>query len=229
MLSVTSVSKVEQRIARRIRDNNALISAEKILREAQNKYGRTNSATYLELKAAKHKGNPLYADVSEKLRRKAGEYRENLMYQIYRSIAYVQKKPETEALLGDCGECAQAIQKEFYVRQGTPTVNVVMEVFDKNLVGQVPKRNHAFNLSNINPGVQIENPRTWGSGAVITDLWSGIVKKRDDAIDYLKTLFNVNPETDDLVFKAMPDSDISLQKAVLRHLNIDDKKMDYLT
>lgn len=229
MLNVSSVSRAQQRIARRIADKNALISAEKILRETQNKYGRTNSATYLELKSAAHNDNPLYSDISKKLRLKAQEYRENLMYQIYRSIAYVQKKPETEALLGDCGECAQAIQKEFYVKQGTPTVNVVMEVFDKNLEGKAPKRNHAFNLSNINSGVQIENPRTWGSGAVVTDLWSGIVKKRDEALEYFKTLFNINPETDDLAFKAMPDTDASLQKAVLRHLNIEDKKMDYLT
>lgn len=194
--------------------------AESLLRSAQNKYGRTNSSTYLQMKIAAHKDNPFFEDVSKRLLIKTKQYRDELTNQPERNVALVLAgKTTPQALLGDCGECAQAIQNEFFVQYGKPSINIVMNIKKAN--GSFS--NHAFNLSNIQKGIDPTKPETWGKQAIVVDMWSGIAKKNDEAIAYLKKLFNVGPY-DKVTFDVMPDSERSLQHAALKHLGILAKK-----
>ena len=126
------------------------------------------------MKVAQHKNNPKNTDINGKLLENAERYSEAIMYKPYLSVARnPQGRSCVETLVGDCGECAQAIQHEFLSRHQQPTVNIVMNIKKSN--GGFS--NHAFNLSNIKKGANPKDPKTWGKEAIITDLWAGIAKK----------------------------------------------------
>lgn len=178
-----------------------IIQAEKVLREAQNIYGRTHSATYLTLKSLQHQDQNKYASVISRMRPKVEQYAEDIFFRNYATAAY----KEGRNLPGDCGECAKAIQKRF-LKEGTPAINVVMEITQK---GENLKSNHMFTLSNISPDADIAKPRTWGKDSVITDLWGGFAKKTQDALGYLQNLFKVNPDVQKVEYKLAPTDILS--------------------
>ena len=217
MISQVSFGRTPATIQCRKETKEGLKKAETLLRKSQNKYGRPNSATYIQMKVNAHKDNPQYKEISTKLLANAEEYSEAIMYKPYSSVARVTKGREAQKpLYGDCGECAQAIQNEYLFQHNQPTVNVVMNIRKSN--GGFS--NHAFNLSNIKKGINPKDPKTWGKEAIVTDLWAGIAMKSSDAIKYYQEIFGANPQTDKITFQLMPDSDYSLQQACLKHFDL---------
>ncbi len=178
-----------------------LVQAEKVLREAQNIYGRTHSATYLTLKSFQHKGQDKYASVISRMQPKIEQYAEDIFFRNYATAAY----NEGRNLSGDCGECAKAVQKRF-LKEAAPAINVVMEITEKD---KASKSNHMFTLSNISPDADISKPTTWGKDSVITDLWGGFAKKTQDALEYLQNLFKFNPEVQKIDYKLAPRDDFN--------------------
>lgn len=221
MISVVSFGKSQATIQRRIETKNGLYNAEEVLRKSQNKYGRPNSSTYIQLKVNSHKDNPKYQEVSKKLRENAERYSEDILYRPYLLVGHSTKgRVKGQILVGNCGECAQAIQNEFFLQKKQLTVNVVMNVRKEN--GGF--YNHAFNLSNIKKGVKANDPKSWGKESIVTDLWSGIAMKSSDAIKYYEDLFSVNPDTDIITFEPMPDSDFSIQNTALKYFEMLPKR-----
>lgn len=213
-----SFGRSPKTIERREQTKSGLLMAESVLREARNKYGKPNSASYIEMKTLQHKNDPKYTDILNKLNDNAEEYSESLKYKPYLNINFTIHSGKKDGMkyVGDCGECAQVIQNEFVIKHGKPTVNVVLNANKEN--GEFC--NHAFNLSNMQEGAKIDDPKTWGEQAIITDLWSGIAKKAQDAITYFNQIFMINPKTDEITYEAMPDSENSLQEYCLKHFNM---------
>ena len=211
--SVSFGKRSVQTIERRQRTKDGLQLAEQVLRDTQNYYGRPNSSSYLRTKAYNHKNNPEYQNISERIRAKAEEHDYIIDYTDVKKIDTCPTTVEKSGkMYGNCDHCAKAVQLEFLIKHKVPTVNVVMEVKKGNNFFC----NHAFNVSNIQRGMDITKPHTWGKETVITDLWSGVALKSDDAINYFYRLFNVNPFEDSVTFKTMPDFEGSLQRQILK-------------
>ena len=205
-------------IERRKKSKDGLQLAERVLRDTQNYYGRPKSSTYLVSKIIYHKNNPKYKDVAQKVYNKALEYEEIIYHSGIKTVDRVLlSQPKEPFYYGNCGHCAKAIQHELWFKYKVPSVNVVMEAKTSNS----KFCNHAFNVSNIQKGMDITKPHTWGKETVVTDLWSGIALKSDDAINHFYRLFNINPFEDNVTFKTMPDFSNSLQRLFLKENNIE--------
>lgn len=216
--SVSFGKRSVQTIERRQQTKEGLQLAEQVLRDAQNCYGRPKSSSYLITKIYHHKNNPKYNDISAKLHNKAEEYRQVIDYYPNKTVVlHPISSGKVKDIYGDCGECAKAIQQELIFKHNVPSVNVVMEAKTAN--GRFC--NHAFNISNIQKGMDITKPHTWGKETVVTDLWCGIALKSDDAINYYHKFFNLNPFEDNITFKTMPDFEGSLQRTFLKMNDIE--------
>ena len=214
MINQVSFGKrCEAVIQRRQVAKNGLQLAEQVLRDTQNYYGRPNSSSYLRTKVYNHKDNPKYQNISERIRAKAEEHDYIIDYTDVKKVdTCLTTTEKTGKMYGNCDHCAKAVQHEFLFKHNVPSVNVIMEVKR----GKDFFCNHAFNVSNIQKGMDITKPHTWGKETVITDLWSGIALKSDDAINHFYRLFNVNPFEDTVIFKTLPAPEGSLQRQILK-------------
>ena len=166
----------------------------KVLREAQNAYGRTQSDTYLSAKAKQHQNDEKFAEIVAKLKNKSKKYEEK----IYATPTFGQMpplmvnygfyKPKDSALMGNCNHCAEAVQKLFGKRD-IPSLNLVIDLYDSN---KKPIGNHVFTLTNFPDGMVPTNPKTWGENAIITDMWSSFSMKLKDAMRYYENMFGAN-------------------------------------
>lgn len=222
--SVSFGKRSIQTIECRQRAKEGLQLAEQVLRDTQNRFGRPRSSTYLRTKVSHHKNNPKYEQINNKLYNKSLSYDTVISFYDVKTVdrASLTDKKE-DVYYGDCGHCTKAVQHEFWFKHHKPSVNVVMNV-DRNNKFYC---NHAFNISNIQKGMDITKPHTWGKETVVTDLWSGIALKSDDAINYFYKLFNVNPFEDSITFKTMPDFEGSLQKSFLKMNDIEYQGISY--
>ena len=96
----------------------------------------------------------------------------------------------------NCRECSFVIYDKLK-KLGLEPQNVKIEVIDTNLDKVVD--NHAFTVFGLSKNADIAKPHSWGKNAVIVDAWSNIVKKSQDALEYMKTLFN--PESGEKTFE----------------------------
>lgn len=222
--SISFGKKSTHTIERRQKTKEGLHLAEQVLRDAQNYYGRPMSSTYLVSKIVQHKDNPKYEDIAQKIYKKALEHEEIISHSGIKTIDRIFINSENEPIFyGNCGHCAKAIQHELWFKHQVPSINVQMDVKKAN--GGFC--NHAFNVSNIQKGMDITKPHTWGKETVVTDLWSGIALKSDDAINHFYKIFNVNPFVDSISFKTMPDFAGSLQRSFLQQNNIEYQGYSY--
>lgn len=203
-------------LQKRYEAKNALICAEKVLRDTQNKFGRPKSYMYLMHKVFNHKDDLLFCEACYNAKNNAEKYKKHMVLFPFSKVNHSYYFPNKIQSYGDCAECAKVVQKEFWHNHRIPSVNVVMDVkrYPKG------KFNHVFNLSNIKPDMDLTDVRSWDKDVVITDLWSGIALKKEDAFEHYHRWFNINPFIDKISFDAMVDWDNSLQYRFLDQYNI---------
>lgn len=207
-----------QTIERRKKTKDGLQLAEQVLRDTQNRFGRPHSSTYLFTKFLQHQNDPKYNEINDKLYKKARKYSDVLDDTDIKTVDKVLPlHPKESVYYGNCGHCAKAVQNEFWFKHHKHSINVVMNVQKAN--GSFC--NHVFNISNIQKGMDITKPHTWGKETVVTDLWSGIALKSDEAINHIHKIFNVNPFIDKVTYNTMLDFEGSLQKTFLTMNDID--------
>lgn len=219
--AVTFGHKSINTLQKRYEAKNSLITAEKVLRETQNKYGRPKSYTYLMHKVFNHRDDLLYAEACYYAKNKALKHKRHMQLFPLSKVNH-SLFPNKVQSYGDCAECAKLIQKELWHKYNRPSVNVVMDVkrYPKG------KFNHVFNLSNIKPNMDLSDVRSWDKDVIITDLWSGIALKKEDAFEHYHRTFNINPFIDIISFDAMVDWDNSLQYKFLEQYNIPKNKLN---
>ena len=212
-------------IERRKKTKEGLQLAEQVLRDAQNYYGRPISSTYLVSKIYQNKDNYKFNEIAQKLYKKALEQEEIISHSGIKTIDRIPINQKDENIFyGNCGHCAKAIQQEFWNKYKVPSINVIIQVKNN---GNGHFCHHAFNVSNIQEGMDITKPHSWGKETIVTDLWSGIALKSDDAINHFYKIFNINPFQDSIIFKTMPDFADSLQRYFLKENNIEYQGYSY--
>ncbi|MBQ8848558.1 MAG: hypothetical protein IJ003_06395 [Candidatus Gastranaerophilales bacterium] len=196
----------------------------KVLREAQGRYGKVDSSTYLDLKALQHKADIKYTNVCSRMKEHSKELsaRINPEDEYYgyskadeQLIAYYKSRKDNGQLIGNCGECAEAVQALFYKENQTPAVNICMNMYDNDGKYQ---GNHVFTITNFPKGILAETPDTWGDETIITDLWSSISMKKRDAFRYYEKIFNTN--INKASFDIMPASSNPIQNHWVEQMEI---------
>ena len=208
-------------LQKRYEAKNALISAEKVLRDTQNKFGRPKSYMYLMHKVVNHKDDLLFCEACYNAKVKAEEHKKHMALFPLSKINYSYRFPNKIQSYGDSAECSKVVQKEFWHKHKIPSVNVVMDVkrYPKG------KFNHVFNVSNIKEGMDLSDIKTWDKDVIITDLDRGIALKKEDAFEHYHRTFNINPFIDKISFDAMPCVENTLQEKFLMKYNIPKNKL----
>lgn len=221
--AVTFGKKSINTLQKRYEAKNSLILAEKVLRDTQNKFGRPKSYIYLMQKTVPHKDDLLFCEVCYYAQQKAKKHKTHMSVFPFSKIHYALFPNKVQSY-GDSVECAKVVQKEFWHKHRVPSVNVVMDVkrYPKG------KFNHVFNLSNIKPNMDLTDVRSWDKDVVITDLWSGIALKKEDAFEHYHRWFNINPFIDRISFDAMPTGENTLQDKFLYEFNIPKNQLHEL-
>ncbi|MBR2387050.1 hypothetical protein IKA92_07135 [bacterium] len=96
---------------------------------------------------------------------------------------YLQEK------LKSVGYDAKRISLTIARRQGAPVGRYKREMFD-----------HVFVLVNDKKDADWQQPKTWGSKAIILDPWTGVADYKDEAITKIKNYLKVDPENEYLLF-----------------------------
>lgn len=109
----------------------------------------------------------------------------------------VQKDP-----YANCQECADIIQDNLYRNKRINATNISMHIHNEEISPRRPETScHVFTVLGMKKGAEPDDPKTWGSSAVVIDGWKNFVMKADDAINYFRHIFNVNDKYEDVFFK----------------------------
>ncbi len=221
---ISFAGRSQATIERREQARKELITAEKMLRFVQEKYGKPKSSSWLQLKRMQNKDNPKFADLSGRLASKADGYDFAITYRPYEHVNNnVSGEKPAKDLVGNCDHCAKTVQLEYLFEHKKPTANIVVNVEKADGKGFC---NHVFNVSNLEKGADLKDPKTWGKGAIVTDLWAGIAKPADAALSYYNQLFDIDPAKDKVTFDAFEPEE-NVQKMCLKELGMYEEKPRY--
>lgn len=97
----------------------------------------------------------------------------------------------------NCGEQAVLVSKALEDR-GVANEIISMNIYKNNSAYVVD--GHSFCVIGLDDNADIAKPDTWGSEAVIVDLWSNTVDKASKAIKYFSRIFQISKKENNIKF-----------------------------
>ena len=92
---------------------------------------------------------------------------------------------------GNCGEQARIVSKKLSDNGVTNKV-ILMTLRDNKT--NFPRDGHTFCVIDTASDMKVKEPKTWGSDAVVVDLWSNTVAKASEALEYFCSIMKPNKE-----------------------------------
>ncbi len=99
---------------------------------------------------------------------------------------------------GNCGEQARIVSKKL-TDNGIANKVILMTLRDNK--SNFPRDGHTFCVIDTASDMKVREPKTWGSDAVIVDLWSNTVAKASEALDYFYSIMKPNKEQQHVSFE----------------------------
>ncbi|MEI8377643.1 MAG: hypothetical protein WCF95_03805 [bacterium] len=165
--------------------------AENVLKTFKKEFPYLKSNTFIESKIRPHKENPNCREIVTSLQQKAMAIKSD----IYDKAFYDLGKNEYDSLnhFGlALGELTKSKGKANCAENAILGYKILDELGMKPRIFEIKilrdcetTANHFSTVFNLKKGAQINDPKTWGSKAIVVDTWSGIVMKADEAIRFL--------------------------------------------
>lgn len=184
-----------------------LCTGEQVLREFKAEIPYFNSNTRINTAIQRHKDNEKYKALIIRLTGKSylsGFKIQKLRYDYDKSnnkIEFLEGRIKQEKA-ANCKECAVLIYNRL-AKRGQEPKNIKLDIVSSE--ENIKPKNHTFTVIGMDKNADISRPHTWGKNSVIVDGWANIVQKSQEGIEYLKQLFNVNPEKEKCIFKDYPN------------------------
>lgn len=184
-------------------------SAQKTLAEFHQEFGKVKSATYVceEIKQAKRQNAPNH--IIDELNQKRQNYSANVKKM--RKTVFQTKYNNFDDYINslknylhengtflNCNECAD-LTLDNLRKKGINAHNVM--IYSTNQEGnRTSFLEHVFTIAGLQENCDITDPTTWGSKAIICDVWADKCLPAKDCIEFYKDFFAVNPLTHNLKF-----------------------------
>lgn len=186
-----------------LKDNLRL--GEKVLKDFRKEFGYPHSATFVRAKIIRN-SKSTKPKVIEKLEevedvwiKYRNEVRELGIKENKRPTSMLDLKNYIDNLKAlikskkccNCPQQASIIQFEL-LKRGEEAHNVIF-----TFTGDY--RNHICTVFGLKKGANFSNPATWGNKAVIVDAWSGVVKKANEGLEFLKHYMSFNSQKEKMI------------------------------
>ncbi|MFA6988810.1 MAG: hypothetical protein WC197_01965 [Candidatus Gastranaerophilaceae bacterium] len=181
---------------------------EEVLQEFRRKFGYLKSSSFIIGKVNSHEGNSMYpCCLLESLKTKSDIIRseiydkdlmQNLLQKTHKSIKdFIVALEQSLKRKGkaNCWEDSVIINQAL-LDKGLESKNFQMVAYLDN--GH--NINHFSTVFNLKKGAKINDPKTWGSKAIVVDAWEGIVMQASDAINFLQSILAGKQKVTELKF-----------------------------